>query len=361
MESKRIKCKEERFNLKITGTSNEGNSLESIHFPSSETSSKRAYYSEHLTQLDKQIDYRAPETVTGFTWQVKTEKHAPTVKTLTHPHFRRVIASETKWISLENNHQIVFPVVAFQPKVQLDYEVEPDKLCRKVEVERKRRKYQSLDINCILGDLKVEKRRLIPPTECECIPNEELYGINYLANFSPLEYYDDEEFDCRVPDEWMSLGLIDGIRHPVPGIAFVPVARSSSSSSAVNPISGKVLCGYQWQFCAVINYDLEVNKYNVIILKDFREYLLPRIYILFLAEDPEIFGARVKNALDRRNECENQMRYQLYLDSMDVSGFGEIDDVSLKRIIKSTTRFRSTRVHENIFESVRMKLFSLEL
>ncbi|XP_071452908.1 dynein axonemal heavy chain 1-like [Hetaerina americana] len=202
----------------------------------------------------------------------------------------------------------VFPVQAFKPKVHFDYVVEPYKLSRKVEVERRRRRFQSQDINTLLESKNIDKSKLIPSADLKnLLTFEEIHGINHIANFSSLEYYDDEVFDCRTPNEWMSLGMVDGVQHPVPGKAFVPVTLLNSSASNVDSLGGKKLPEYAWMFCAVIDYDPEIKTYNIIILKDFREYSLPRIYILFLAEDPEQFAARIENALARRNECENRI------------------------------------------------------
>ena len=50
-----------------------------------------------------------------------------------------------------------------------------------------------------------------------------------FPSFLPLEVFDNTEFDCRTPEEWLSLGLDgDGIHRPVPGKALLPVMEPSA-------------------------------------------------------------------------------------------------------------------------------------
>lgn len=40
--------------------------------------------------------------------------------------------------------------------------------------------------------------------------------------YLPLETFDNEEYDCRTPQEWLDLGQENGVRKPVPGKALLP-------------------------------------------------------------------------------------------------------------------------------------------
>ena len=42
--------------------------------------------------------------------------------------------------------------------------------------------------------------------------------------FLPLEIFDNCEYDCRTPDEWLALGFEPGseVRRPVPAKALIP-------------------------------------------------------------------------------------------------------------------------------------------
>lgn len=39
--------------------------------------------------------------------------------------------------------------------------------------------------------------------------------------FLSLDVFDNTEYDCRVPREWLNLGLVDGEQRPVPGKALL--------------------------------------------------------------------------------------------------------------------------------------------
>ena len=46
--------------------------------------------------------------------------------------------------------------------------------------------------------------------------------------FLPLDIFDNDEFDCRTPDEWIHMGAENGKRKPVPGIALLPKKDSDA-------------------------------------------------------------------------------------------------------------------------------------
>lgn len=40
--------------------------------------------------------------------------------------------------------------------------------------------------------------------------------------FLPLEVFDNTEYDCRTPEDWLALGVDRSKRKPVPGKALLP-------------------------------------------------------------------------------------------------------------------------------------------
>jgi dynein heavy chain len=94
----------------------------------------------------------------------------------------------------------------------------------------------------------------------------------------PLEPFDDTEYDCRLPDEWISYG--------------------SDEHGHFNPIPGKGLWrddegkGY-WRPVLINNYEHDRGIFTG-FWDDNNEYCeLTRINLLFNAEDPRIFAQRV--------------------------------------------------------------------
>ena len=64
------------------------------------------------------------------------------------------------------------------------------------------------------------------------------------------------------------------------------------------------------------------------------QWVIPRIRLLFYAEDPRVFSQRIKTAFESRKVCEAELRYNLYIDCMPMDGVGELDQASLKRMIE---------------------------
>jgi dynein heavy chain len=93
-----------------------------------------------------------------------------------------------------------------------------------------------------------------------------------------LEPFDDTEYDCRLPDEWISYG--------------------TDEEGRFSPIPGKGLwrdedgCGF-WRPVLINSYEPE-RRVFIGMWDDSNEYCeLTRINLLFNAEDPRIFAQRV--------------------------------------------------------------------
>lgn len=60
---------------------------------------------------------------------------------------------------------------------------------------------------------------------------------------------------------------------------------------------------------AVFSYDAVKEKWDVMALDGTkRKFWIPRIRLMFKADDPENFTKRIKWAIDMRDECENNLR-----------------------------------------------------
>lgn len=80
----------------------------------------------------------------------------------------------------------------------MEYNVEPKRLPRNVEMERKRRTYKNLKIEDALKAEGVKPYDMLPPEKIRpLLFYEEKYDLYARANYLPLEIFDDEEYDCR--------------------------------------------------------------------------------------------------------------------------------------------------------------------
>ena len=61
---------------------------------------------------------------------------------------------------------------------------------------------------------------------------------------------------------------------------------------------------------------------------------IPRIRLMFCAEDPTVFADRVTDAYNLRLQTEALLRYHLYIDCMPVDGVAELETCSLDRMIE---------------------------
>ncbi|KAL8212349.1 UNVERIFIED_CONTAM: Dynein heavy chain 1, axonemal, partial [Gekko kuhli] len=176
--------------------------------------------------------------------------------------------------------------------------------------------------------------------------------------------FDDEEYDCRTPEEWLWLGVEPGSqdRKPVPGKALLP---TDDVLGHEDPRSQKLI--YKWINVGVLDYDEEAKLYLVHktnpwgLVRDRKgrpvlnggitakgraplmpcQYWVPRVCLLFLGEDPRVFAQRVIAANDLRKKTQALLLYNLYVDCMPVDGLQSIEDKSLlqmKQLAMNTPR-----------------------
>ena len=94
---------------------------------------------------------------------------------------------------------------------------------------RRKRAYAKLDLEEQLECRGIMTSLLMPklqpeegaePVQLNVDPNDPAPFPTYL----PLEIFDNTEFDCREPSEWLALGksATEDARKPVPGLALLP-------------------------------------------------------------------------------------------------------------------------------------------
>ncbi|KAF4107339.1 dynein axonemal heavy chain 1 isoform X1 [Onychostoma macrolepis] len=252
-------------------------------------------------------------------------------------------AMEEQWHELQ--HETDFHSGSYCPKVQMPYVCPPGHVPRKIETERRRRENQKLDINNLLAERGIDSNQLM-------LKNETSPPV---SNYLSLEIFNNEDFDCRTPEEWLALGYEQGSvdRKPVPAKALLP---TKNSIPPVDPESPAL--EYSWQLVGVLQYSQERKEYlvhkadcngwvrdpdgkpilnggqkeGVLSLQE-GQYWVPRIRLLFCAEDPHVFAQRVQFAQDLRQYTEAMILYHLSIDCMlDWSGTPTLDPTSLERI-----------------------------
>ncbi|XP_022353638.1 dynein heavy chain 1, axonemal [Enhydra lutris kenyoni] len=332
---------------------------------------QRGFYSDILSpgSLDQIGEVcRGPCVNQDLLRQADLDQFTPNVRTFEIPEDfddyleQQHIGSTTQMLT-----QTDFPPQAYEPKVQVPFLVLPGQCPRKIEIERRKRLYLSLDINQLLADEGIDSNMLMPrhpdPQNTQTIEqgHDPLFPV-YL----PLKVFDNEEFDCRTPSEWINMGLEPGsqVRKPVPGKALLP---TDDILGHEDPKSPKLK--YEWCSVGVLDYDKEKKLYLVHktdqngLVRDESgkpilnggvtaegrpplltcQYWVPRIQLLFCAEDPHVFTQRVVQANALRKSTEALLLYNLYVDCMPSEGHQLISEQSLSKIKQwamSTPRMR---------------------
>uniref|UniRef100_A0A8C2YBK7 Dynein axonemal heavy chain 1 n=1 Tax=Coturnix japonica TaxID=93934 RepID=A0A8C2YBK7_COTJA len=285
--------------------------------------------------------------------QADLEQHTPKVTTFKMPE-NTVSLLDAQVIGPTSEHLIEsdFPEQSFKPKVQIAFETLPGKCPRTIEIERKRKLYLSLDINQLLDSEGIDSNQLTPRHhDPGSVPD--VVGKEYPI-YLPLKIFDDEEYDCRTPEEWISLGLEPGSheRKPVPGKALLP---TDDVLGHEDPKSQKLT--YEWIDVGVLDYDKEtklylvhkLNKNGLVRDEEGRpvlhggatpgrapllpcQYWVPRVYLQFLAEDPRVFAQRIISANNLRKKTQMLLLYHLYVDCMPTDGLNSISETSMEKM-----------------------------
>ncbi|MED6248877.1 hypothetical protein ATANTOWER_006426, partial [Ataeniobius toweri] len=277
-------------------------------------------------------------------------------------------AVKTAWEEcMDNNHHDTaeqsessyFSIGGDVPKVQIPYETLPGHAARQLVVERLRREYLVFDLEQLLAEKGIELNSLMP----RHLNSTDPISDNVLSPILPLEIFDNEDYDCRTPEDWLALGKTEGSpgQKPVPAKALL-----------LKDDSGSPCPEYSWHLVGVLDYTKEKCQYLVQkalhysnqkdeevkpskkrghkkkmdLLHGGSEHWVPRIRLLFKAEDPRVFAERIEFAVRLRKHAEVQLLYSTSVDCMPIwEGNPSLSDDSLRRIkifVQSACGFKVT-------------------
>ncbi|KAL7843672.1 hypothetical protein AOLI_G00251840 [Acnodon oligacanthus] len=346
-------------------------------FPSTE---QKGFYSELLSSAAKphvQSCTQGPETEQSLLCQAGYDSNTPKASTFQTPaDLFSIIEKDKHGPSTQILQRSDFSSGGFTAKVHLPYSCSPGQQPRNIEIERRRREYLKLDITQLLAELGIDSNQLVsrelsseahPENSCPPVAKKPCLPV---SNYLPLEVFDNEEFDCRTPEDWLALGFEPGSkdRKPVPAKALLP------SSDFILPEEQKSLTPeYSWQSVGVLDYCPEKKQYLVQKadphgqIRDSKgkhvigapnnkgppiagQFRVPRVRLMFLAEDPRLFAQRVQFACSFRRTTEALLLYQLSVDCMPSwSGTPTMPPTSLqhiKTLALSTPGLRLPRLQE---------------
>ncbi|XP_028841933.1 dynein heavy chain 1, axonemal isoform X2 [Denticeps clupeoides] len=269
--------------------------------------------SGYETNVPKVSTFRTPLDLHSI---VDKDRHGPT----------------TQWIA-----QSDLSTAGHTPKVQRPFTCPSGQIPRKLEIERRRREYQKLDISVLLEEHGIDSNILVPRNPAREEDRSLEKTSSPVSTYLALEVFDNEEFDCRTPQDWLALGIEPGStdQKPVPAKALLPTNDHVPSEVPESPS-----LEYSWQSVGVVDYD-EAGKLYLVHkadgdgrVRDSKgnpianagrnpigwvkllpgQYWVPRIRLLFSAEDPRVFARRVVFAQRWREKAEAELIYRLAVD-----------------------------------------------
>ncbi|XP_075039903.1 dynein axonemal heavy chain 1 [Mixophyes fleayi] len=307
---------------------------------------QRGFYSDILTYSASMLvtDVSAgPVVQPNLLRQADQNHNTPKVSSFETPeNLQSYLDKQVSYPTTEVLVKSDFSERGYEPKVQLSFTVPPGQCPRKLELERRKREYLNLNITQLLANEGIDSNLLVPrhtdPSNLPCI------GQNtgqLLPTYLPLEVFDDEEFDIRTWADWLNLGYDDasGVRKPVAGQALLPADDVLGREDPKNP-----QLVYEWCNVGVLDYDQQRKLYLVHKSTGIQrmsptdspgaqrcgasgsstvasyQYWVPRIRLLFCAENPRVFAQRVVAANQLRKKTEALLLYNLYVDCMPGNG-----------------------------------------
>ncbi|GFS18450.1 dynein heavy chain 1, axonemal [Elysia marginata] len=207
----------------------------------------RGYYSDIVTKEADlgTIEVGGADTHQSTLWQVNTQRKIPKAldfkvsppeikehlkSQVFGPHTGIFVAKAKQGESCASG--IDFATQAFEPKVQLPNFHNPGEKPRKIELERLRRLYARLDLPTLLSERGVRTELIMPKQHLNL-------NIILMMNpadpapfppYLPLSIFDNTEFDCRTPREWLKLGDMTKARHPIPSLCLLPTKDEDGDS-----------------------------------------------------------------------------------------------------------------------------------
>ncbi|KAL8022251.1 putative AAA+ ATPase domain, dynein heavy chain region D6 P-loop domain-containing protein [Plasmopara halstedii] len=208
-----------------------------------------------------------------------------------------------------------------EPKVYVPYKRVSNLPPRKVEVERKKRLYEAVD----LGALLQQRMNDFYSSSLYRKINMDVSGTaKIILDGLALYLFDDESYEIHEPEEWIRLGRKRN------GSVRIPVTAASYN------IRGIVTT---WHNAYVKDYNSETRLFSVeyqrqdtMAIKECR-----RLDICFKVEDPNNFADRYIAAQVARIQAQNLLRKSFYIDCMPSDNLHNLGDGSLTKITRLAT------------------------
>eukprot|EP00794_Sanderia_malayensis_P012733 gene12733-14038_t len=322
---------------------------------------QRGYYSDIIGKSNVNFQENlseGPDRLQSTSWRTVKQQHTPTVSSFkSKKDVIQIIKSDTHGPTTAPVGVSEFPLKSWEPKVQLPFNTEANQVPRKIEIERQKRLFSQYSITKLLEDYGISMNSLIPSGEIKLKVTPGAKHIDPDCDpFLPLEVFDNTEYDCRTPAEWLALGNENGVQKPVPGKALLATGIVKDGVKQ-----------YEWLDVGMTAYDPVKQNYQVHTMPRGQDasnkikievrgkpvnFWIPRIRLMFCAEDPVTFSQRVHAAYELRQKTEILLRYHLYIDCMPTDGVPNIAPEMLERITKWAKGVKSLKSDSRLTDCI---------
>lgn len=313
----------------------------------------------------------------AYTNQVLFDKYSPILPDMPRARRHSRLQPAIRWKKFSTRMAISFPVQTIKPKVQLQLIAANGEIPREVEVERRLRRYGGQNILDVFAASNIQMWQLLPYHALRPHLSTAECSDQYSTKFSlfPLEWFDNDDFDCMRPEDWLNLGILNDQRHPIPAMAFLPDRRRSNESNNLlvderhtSQMGSKSVEDqqaafrnylYKWVHVAVQDYDPVQMRWLVVNMDTTRSYKIPRLFLMFLAESPQNFVERIAYALAARKNADRFLRFNLIQNNMRLTGVPTPGDKILRRIfalISSSMAFKRPESTTMLMENLEMEI-----
>jgi len=226
---------------------------------------------------------------------------APTHHTDTEPHGpARSFAAQFPDATAES----------YEPKVMVPFEHKRGRVPRRIEVERRRRLYETQDIRTLL--------------QISQLSLEDIAARS--SELLPLEVFDNTSYESRNPQEWLQISQ----KAETDGSRFLPAEAVRVRGDGDERI-------YSVDLCRVIDWNEKTNQMKVrwgAQPSDADEtQWIPRVFVHLLGDDPIVYVQRLLHAHRTRQHATAWIKYRLCCDSMPTEGLPGIDKPVRNRIM----------------------------
>lgn len=79
-----------------------------------------------------------------------------------------------------------------------------------------------------------------------------------FAAFLDLQTFDNTEYDVRTPDEWLAIGMDNGMRKPVPGKALLPAKNPIYANCKLLELFASLFSRRKTDREKILNYFIDI-------------------------------------------------------------------------------------------------------